>query len=96
MIKLHNDCGNVPFNKFEPNDISINDNNSLPIHNGIEPPILCLYGELSHCLPTSMRIKEIHSSCTCVEIENLGHFHPNLNPKRFTSEVLTFIMKNEG
>ena len=69
---------------------------TLNVIRGIEPPILCLYGELSHCLPTSMRIKEIHSNCTCVEIENLGHFHPSLNPKRFTSEVLTFIMKNEG
>ena len=69
---------------------------TLKVIRGIESPILCLYGELSHCLPTSRRIKEIHGNSTCIEIEGLGHFHPSLNPKRFTKEVQSFIVKHEG
>ena len=69
---------------------------TLKVIRGIESPILCLYGEFSHCLPTSRRIKEIHGNSTCIEIEGLGHFHPSLNPKRFTKEVQSFIVKHEG
>ena len=62
----------------------------------IEAPMLCLYGELSHCLPTSRKIRDIAKECECVEVHNLGHFHPGLNPETFTKEVERFIIKNEG
>jgi pimeloyl-ACP methyl ester carboxylesterase len=59
-------------------------------------PILCLYGELSHCLPTSKKIKELTKDCKYIEVENLGHFHPALNPDRFIIEVTRFIKDIEA
>lgn len=59
-------------------------------------PILCLYGELSHCLPTSKKIKELTKDCRYIEVEDLGHFHPALDPDKFIKEVTLFIRNSEA
>ncbi len=54
-------------------------------------PVLLLYGELSHCLPSQAALARILPGCQSRVIDGAGHFHPLVKPQAFLEEVRRFL-----
>ncbi len=59
--------------------------------NGLDIPLLAVYGELSRCLPTCRALQQRLPHCRVHIIENAGHFHPYTRPRYFVSAVENFL-----
>ena len=56
-------------------------------------PVLCIYGEQSHCLPTCNSLSKEIKDCDTVVLPNVGHFHPAFYPKSFIDSVNSFFSR---
>ena len=54
-------------------------------------PSLLMYGEMSHCLPTSERLMEIMPSARRVVVPGAGHFFPIAKPRFFARALRMFL-----
>jgi pimeloyl-ACP methyl ester carboxylesterase len=57
----------------------------------IKLPVLAIYGEYSHCMPTCNRLAQLLGQCTTVIVPNVGHFHPSSRPVNFTKHLFRFL-----
>lgn len=53
-------------------------------------PVLAVYGELSHCLPTAGRITQLLPRTDLQLVPGAGHFHPIAQPQQLTARLLAF------
>jgi len=61
----------------------------------LECPILAIFGEYSHCLPTCHRLAEISADCHVIVLPRVGHFHPTVRPGPFVHHLRTFLLQQE-
>lgn len=54
-------------------------------------PLLALYGERSHCLPSGERLARLVPAGRLVRVEGVGHFHPLRRPDVFCAETRRFL-----
>ncbi len=57
----------------------------------IESPVLAIYGEYSHCMPTCKRLTELLPKCQTVIVPRVGHLHPAVRPLNFIKHLMRFI-----
>ena len=54
-------------------------------------PLLAIFGEQSHCLPSGWKLKELVNDCRMEVVPDVGHFHPAIKPEIFLRTVREFI-----
>jgi len=57
----------------------------------VECPVLLMYGEHSHCLPTFTRLVQLLPNSKHVIVPNAGHYHPLVAPAAFVNQLTAFI-----
>ena len=57
----------------------------------VRQPVLLMYGEHSHCLPSCQRMAEQLRHSLVVLVPNAGHFHPITRPSFFAKELTNFV-----
>ena len=57
----------------------------------IRLPVLAIYGEYSHCLPTCNRLAQLLPKYTKIILPGVGHFHPLVRPANFTEKLINFL-----
>jgi pimeloyl-ACP methyl ester carboxylesterase len=58
---------------------------------GIDLPMLAMYGEYSHCMPTCTRIAQLLPQCERIILRQVGHFHPVVRPVEFIEQLTKFL-----
>ena len=56
-------------------------------------PLLAIFGEQSHCLPSGWKLKELVEDCQMEVVPDVGHFLPAIKPEVFARTVAEFIAK---
>ena len=59
----------------------------------LKMPVLLMYGEMSHCLPTSDRLLEEIPNARRVVVPGAGHFFPIVKPQLFARAVNFFLRR---
>jgi pimeloyl-ACP methyl ester carboxylesterase len=59
----------------------------------VNHPVLAMFGELSHCLPSCWGLKQHLSNCRVVIVPKAGHFHPMVRPTFFARRLRQFLNK---
>jgi len=59
---------------------------------GMEMPALLMFGEMSHCVPTSDRLLEAMPNARRILVPNAGHFFPIVKPQTF-ARALNFFLR---
>lgn len=59
---------------------------------GLEMPALLMFGEMSHCVPTSDRLLEVMPNARRILVPNAGHFFPIVKPQTF-ARALNFFLR---
>lgn len=59
---------------------------------GLEMPTLLMFGEMSHCVPTSDRLLEVMPNARRILVPNAGHFFPIVKPQTF-ARALNFFLR---
>jgi pimeloyl-ACP methyl ester carboxylesterase len=57
----------------------------------LQTPTLLMYGELSHCTPTSERLGEILPDARRILVPEAGHFFPLVKPRPFARALRMFL-----
>jgi pimeloyl-ACP methyl ester carboxylesterase len=57
---------------------------------GVRVPVLSIYGEHSHCLPTARRLARL-LACPTVLVPGAGHLHPVARPRAFCDQLGRFV-----
>jgi len=57
----------------------------------LEVPVLAMFGEYSHCLPSCWELKAQVPHCEVAIIPGVGHFHPALKPDQFLHHQVKFL-----
>jgi pimeloyl-ACP methyl ester carboxylesterase len=57
----------------------------------LQTPTLLMYGEFSHCTPTSERLGEILPDARRILVPEAGHFFPLVKPRPFARALRTFL-----
>jgi pimeloyl-ACP methyl ester carboxylesterase len=60
----------------------------------IKSPVLLIYGEHSHCMPTCHRLSELLPDSKKVIVPKAGHFHPLVHPEVVVDHLTSFIEGN--
>jgi pimeloyl-ACP methyl ester carboxylesterase len=60
----------------------------------LAPPVLAMFGGLSHCLPTCDGLRAL-IDCRVVVIPGVGHFFPLSRPRLFALALRTFLLHVE-
>jgi pimeloyl-ACP methyl ester carboxylesterase len=61
----------------------------------VDTPVLAVYGEYSHCLPTLAGVEALLPRCRTVTLRKVGHFHPIVRAAPFTGHVRSFVTQTE-
>lgn len=69
---------------------------TLPNLQTIRVPVLGVYGEYSHCVPTGRALARILPDYRMVMIPRAGHFHPAVRPRLFTRVLRTFLLRQNA
>ena len=59
-------------------------------------PVLLMYGEASHCVPTSDRLLEILPDARRILVPEAGHFFPLVKPRTFARALRMFVARVES
>lgn len=59
-------------------------------------PVLLMYGEVSHCVPTSDRLLEILPDARRILVPEAGHFFPLVKPRPFARALRMFVARVES
>ena len=59
---------------------------------GMDMPTLLMFGEMSHCVPTSDRLLEEMPNARRILVPNAGHFFPIVKPQTF-ARALNFFLR---
>jgi pimeloyl-ACP methyl ester carboxylesterase len=54
-------------------------------------PLLAMFGEYSHCLPSCRELKQLLPHSEVAIIPEVGHFHPALKPDHFLHHIEQFL-----
>jgi pimeloyl-ACP methyl ester carboxylesterase len=57
---------------------------------GLPHPVLAVYGELSHCLPTARKITALLPATELEVVPGAGHFHPIAHPHQLAGRLSSF------
>jgi pimeloyl-ACP methyl ester carboxylesterase len=57
----------------------------------LSPPLLAMFGEYSHCLPSCWGLRAQVPSAQIVIVPGVGHFHPLRRPRYFAEQLQRFI-----
>lgn len=57
----------------------------------VNHPVLAIFGEFSHCLPSCWGLKRYLSNCKVVIVPKAGHFHPMVRPIFFVRRLRQFF-----
>ena len=57
----------------------------------LQLPLLAIFGEYSHCLPSCWELKERVPHCEVAIIPEVGHFHPAIKPDQFLYHMVKFL-----
>jgi pimeloyl-ACP methyl ester carboxylesterase len=73
----------------------IGDSEAFPLQRirDVTTPVLAIYGQFSHCLPTLRGIQKNLSHCEATIIPGVGHLHPLLQPSSFADSVKRFTLR---
>lgn len=69
---------------------------TIPNLKTIRVPVLGVYGEYSHCVPTGNGLAQILPDYRLVMIPRAGHFHPAVRPRLFTRVLRTFLLRQSS
>jgi pimeloyl-ACP methyl ester carboxylesterase len=58
----------------------------------IDMPALLMFGEMSHCVPTSDKLLEVMPNARRILVPNAGHFFPIVKPQTF-ARALNFFLR---
>lgn len=58
----------------------------------ISTPVLALFGQYSHCLPTLRGLRSNLPCCEVAVLPGVGHLHPLLRPTTFVSRLRQFAL----
>lgn len=61
----------------------------------LQLPLLAMYGEYSHCLPSCWALKRIKPHCQVAIVPLVGHFHPALKPDQFVYQLQQFLAHHD-
>lgn len=59
-------------------------------------PTLLMYGEASHCVPTSDRLLEVLPNVRRIMVPGAGHFFPLVKPRAFSRGLRAFVNRSEA
>ena len=59
-------------------------------------PVLAVYGEQSHCLPTARRIAQLLPRTELELVPDAGHFHPIAHPAEMAGRLTSFWDRHAG
>ena len=59
----------------------------------LQMPLLAMFGEYSHCLPTCWKLKALTPHCEVAIVPGAGHFHPAIKPEQFLRHLEHFLAK---
>lgn len=62
---------------------------------GVRVPVLAMYGQYSHCLPTLRELRTVVPALRPVVVPKVGHYHPVIRAAPFANRVRGFIARNE-
>jgi pimeloyl-ACP methyl ester carboxylesterase len=57
----------------------------------VHQPVLAIFGEYSHCLPSCWELKQRLRNCRVVIVPRAGHFHPMVRPAFFARKLRKFL-----
>ena len=57
----------------------------------VRQPVLAIFGEFSHCLPSCWGLKQRVPHCRVTIVPNAGHFHPIMRPAIFAGRLRAFL-----
>ncbi|GIX45856.1 MAG: hypothetical protein KatS3mg131_0067 [Candidatus Tectimicrobiota bacterium] len=60
---------------------------------GVTRPVLAIFGEKSHCLPSCWALQRHLPRCKVVLVPRAGHFHPLVRPVFFVRHVRRFLQE---
>jgi pimeloyl-ACP methyl ester carboxylesterase len=60
----------------------------------IRAPTLAVFGELSHCMPSLERLRQLLPGCQVAIVPDAGHFHPAVKPVRFARILDSFLTQH--
>ena len=60
----------------------------------LTPPVLAIFGGLSHCLPTCEELRSV-LDCRTVIFPGVGHFFPLSRPRLFAAVLRSFVLQRE-
>jgi len=60
----------------------------------IRAPTLAVFGELSHCMPSCERLRQLLPGCQVAIVPEAGHFHPAVKPLRFARILDSFLIQH--
>lgn len=58
------------------------------------PPVLAIFGELSHCRPTCDGLRAV-TGCRTIILPGVGHFFPLSRPRLFAGVLRSFLLRVE-
>jgi pimeloyl-ACP methyl ester carboxylesterase len=61
----------------------------------LQVPTLLMYGEASHCVPTSDRLLELLPDVRRIMVPGAGHFFPLVKPRAFSRGLRAFVNRSE-
>lgn len=59
----------------------------------VNHPVLAIYGEFSHCMPSCWGLKQHLPNCRVVIVPKVGHFHPVVKPTFFGKSLRKFLVE---